>query len=44
MNKEILEARKQIVVALLTEDENLRKFVKAFLEVYSEPREVHVSC
>ena len=44
MSKEILETRKQIVVAMLNEDEDLRKFVKAFLEVYSEPREAHVRC
>jgi hypothetical protein len=43
MSEDVKEVRKQIVVAMLTEDEDLRKFVKAFLEVYSETGEALVS-
>ena len=35
MSEYVKEARKQIVVAMLSEDDELRKFVKAFLEVYA---------
>ena len=44
MSKETTETRKQIIVAMLAEDEELMKFVKALLEVYPLRKEVHVSC
>ena len=37
------DVRQQVVVSMLSEYPELRKFVQAFLQVYGETGDVHVS-